>query len=177
MPIIAKTSNSKFEPAPAGVCQAVCCDVVDLGIIETAFGPKHKVDIRWQTADLMPNNDQPFLVNKRYTLSLHEKANMRHDLEAWRGRAFTEDELSGFDLEKLIGANCQLNIVHKPGSKGGTFANIASIMPLGRGTVKINVSPEYVRVSKRVTEPEPDEGPTPDDDARFEGDDVSNVPF
>ncbi len=176
MPIIAKTSNSKFEPAPAGVCQAVACDVVDLGVLETAFGPKHKVDIRWQTADLMAN-DQPYLVNKRYTLSLHEKSSLRHDLEAWRGRPFTEDELSGFDLEKLIGANCQLNIVHKPGSKGGVFANIASIMPLGRGAVKIAVSAEYIRVSQRKTEPEPDEAPPADDDARFEGDDLSQIPF
>jgi len=153
MPIIAKGSIGKFEPCPAGVQQAVACDVVDLGIMDGPYGEKWKVDIRWQTADQM-SDGKPYLVNKRYTLSLNEKATLRHDLEAWRGRAFTEAEIEGFDLEKLIGVNCLLNVVHKAGSKGGTFANVVSIMPLAKNMKPIAVDADYVRVCKRVTTPE-----------------------
>lgn len=167
MPIIAKGSSTKFEPCPAGVQHAVCCDVVDLGQLDTPWGAKWKIDICWQTAETMEDG-RPYLVKKRYTLSLNEKANLRHDLEAWRGRAFTEAELEGFDIEALIGANCQLNVVHKAGSKGGTFANVVSIMPLAKKTQKIDVTPDYIRVCERDTEPEPDEqrqGADVDDDS------------
>jgi len=156
VPIIAKGSSGKFEPCPAGVQHAVCCDVVDLGLLETQWGAKHKIDVRWQTAETMADG-KPYLVNKRYTLSLNEKANLRHDLEAWRGRAFTEAEILGFDVEKLIGVNCLLNVVHKAGNKGGTFANVVSIMPLAKKMASIAVAADYVRVSERDTTPEPDE--------------------
>ena len=42
-----------------------------------------------------------FDVARVYTLCLHERAALRKDLESWRGRKFTEQELDGFDLEKL----------------------------------------------------------------------------
>lgn len=171
MPIIAKGSSGKFEPCPAGVQQAVCCDVVDHGIQPTPWGDKWKVDIRWQTAETMADG-QPYLVNKRYTLSLNEKATLRHDLESWRGKAFTESEVMGFDVEKLIGVNCLLNIVHKQGSKGGTFANVNSIMPLAKGMKAIQVHDDYVRVCERVTTPEPDQ-----EMAAREYEDESGVPF
>jgi hypothetical protein len=53
-------------------------------------------------------------------------------LESWRGRPFTPAELDGFDLKKVLGANCFLNIVH--GNKGDkVYANIATVNPLPKG--------------------------------------------
>jgi len=161
VPIIAKGSSKQFEPCPEGVHQAVCCDVIDLGEIETMYGPKWKIDIRWQVSETMADG-QPYLVNKRYTKSLNEKATLRHDLEAWRGRAFTEAELAGFDIEVLIGVNCLLNVQHKQGSKGGTFANVVSIMPITKGMTKLKVADDYIRHQDRNTTPEPEQ--TRDDD-------------
>lgn len=156
MPIVAKetSSNRDFIPAPAGVHAAVCCDVVDLGVLEVTFGGKtkkqHKVRIVWQIEEVMEDN-KPYLVGKRYTLSLHEKAALRKDLESWRGRPFTQEELQGFDLEALIAAPALLNVVHNPGREGGVFANIASIMKLPKtmNTLKIR---DYVRVCERAPE-------------------------
>ncbi len=167
MPIIAKGgSGGKFEPCPAGMQQAVCCDVIDLGIMETTFGQKWKIDIRWQSADLM-SDERPYIINKRYTLSLNEKATLRHDLESWRGRPFNEAEIEGFDVERLIGANCLLNVVHKQGSKGGTFANVVSITPIMRSMVPIKVTADYVRVTARPTTPEASQT-GPDDDSQVD---------
>jgi len=135
-----------FEAAPAGVHQAVCVDVVDLGLVETTWQgvtkQQHKINVAWQVSE---NRDdgKPFLVFKRFTLSLHEKSALRKDLESWRGKKFTRDEEMGFDIERLIGVNCLLNITHNEvGDR--TYANIVSIMPLAKGMRPITVR-EYVR--------------------------------
>jgi hypothetical protein len=155
MPIIARnTGSADFEPAPAGAHQAVCVDVVDKGIVKTEWQgharERHVVQIRWQLAERNADG-QRYLVVQSFTCTLHEKGKLRPFLESWRGRAFTEEELEGFDLEKLIGANCQLSIVHVR-RDGRTYANIASIMPLAKGMEKLE--PEnYVRVVDREPEP------------------------
>ena len=152
MPIIATASESKsYAPAPEGVHQAVCVDVIDKGLIESAFvnekGQKkvqHKIDIAWQISELRDDGKR-FVVYKRYTLSLHEKAALRHDLESWRGRPFTRDEEMGFDVETVIGANCLVNIQHKPSKDGSrTYANVVSVMPLIKGMPKL-AALDYVR--------------------------------
>lgn len=165
MAIIA-SEGQKFTPAPAGVHQAVCVDVVDLGIVDTTYKGEakrqHKVKIVWQIDELM-DNGKPFLVQNRYTLSLGEKAALRADLESWRGRQFTADELKAFDVEKVIGINCQLNIVHET-KNGNTYANVKAVMPIGKGMQPMVASKDYIRAKDRPAEQEP---PPPQDE--FEG--------
>lgn len=147
MPIIIDQGSSKeFIPCPAGTHQAVCVDVVDLGEQPTQYGPKRKVKIVWQVNELMDDGSR-FSVQNRYTASLNEKAILRKDLESWRGRPFTEEELKGFDIEKLLGANCLLSVIHaESGDK--TYANVKSISPLMKGMQKI--APEgYTRIQDR----------------------------
>ena len=47
-------SNGTYTPAPEGVHDAVCCDVADLGIVETTWQgetkSQHKVRLVWQLA-------------------------------------------------------------------------------------------------------------------------------
>lgn len=158
MAIVAKASGDgqTFTPAPAGVHQAVCVDVVDLGLLDVTWqGVKktqHKVNVAWQIAEDR-DDGKPYLVFKRYTLSLSEKANLRKDLESWRGKKFTRDEEMGFDIERLIGVNCLLNITHNE-VKDKTYANVVSIMPLAKGMATINAR-DYVRkVDRRTDEAE-----------------------
>jgi len=151
MPIIARDTRKPFTPAPEGVHQAVCVDVVDRGRIQTKYGEQHKVDLRFELNLLSPdgNGTRRFLVQQRYTLSLNEKANLSVDLETWRGRRFTQAEREGFDLETLVGVNCQASIVHNVGTDGRVFANINAIVPLGKGMAKMSPSREYVRARDR----------------------------
>lgn len=180
-PIIAtKGSETSFTPAPSGVHQAVCVDVVDKGILDVTWQGKskkqHKIDIAWQI-DEARDDGKPYLVFKRYTLSLSEKANLRKDLESWRGRPFTRDEEMGFDVEQVIGVNCLLNIQHHT-SGDRTYANVVSIMPLVKGMSKIHVR-DYVRVQDRpasqTTNVGVDEPPPPGDDES--GHFIDDVPF
>ena len=115
MPIIAKEGGKTFEKMPTGVVQAVCAYVEDIGTHEGSYQGKptlrHQVIICWELAEKMRMGDHAgrnFIVSKFYTLSLNPKASLRKDLESWRGKSFTKEELESFDLEKLIGVNCLL---------------------------------------------------------------------
>lgn len=98
-----------------------------------------KVRIGWE----LPNEtrifkeedgEMPFVISKEYTLSMHEKSNLRKDLKSWRGKDFTEDEVKMFDITKLLGVPCMLNIIHTPSKDGSRlYANIAGVTPMPKG--------------------------------------------
>lgn len=154
MPIMAQDSGGKdFKPAPEGLHSAVCVDVVDLGMMDNKFNPEkpqHKCRIVWQIEQGDPENqDKRYIVSGMYTISLHEKARLRKDLEGWRARKFTAAELQGFDLEKLIGVPCQVQIIHNTNADGKTYGNVQTIVPLGRGMDKLIPDSNYTRVIDR----------------------------
>lgn len=132
----------KAPPVPAGSHHAVCFGVIDLGTQpprENSRYPKRekKLLLMWELPDERMTFERdgvqvegPRVISKDFTQSLHEKATLGKFLTAWRGRAFTPEELKGFNVSKLLGANCMLNIVH---SDDGQYANIASVMPLPKG--------------------------------------------
>lgn len=149
------TSGKSWKPAPAGVHQGICCDVIDKGMVTEEYeGRKrttHKVVIVWQINESDPETHLRYTVSKRYTVSQHEKATLRKDLQSWRGRPFTNDELRGFDLDHVLGVNALLNVVHNE-RDGNVYANVEAVMPIPKGTPKLAVQ-EYVRVQDRPKEP------------------------
>jgi hypothetical protein len=154
MSFIVKHERTEYTPASEGLHAAVCCDVVDRGIQETPWGKKHKCQISWQIEELNPDTARRQVISKFYTVSLHEKAALRKDLETWRGRKFTEEELNGFDLEKLLGVNCQIQVVHNLSEDGRLFGNVQAIVPLGKGMTALRAE-EYIRVKDRDEKPGP----------------------
>jgi hypothetical protein len=131
MPIIAsREPDHEFELPPADTYIATCYRVIDLGTqqIEWAGETKrqHKVMIGWEL-NVPMSDGRPFSIHQRYTLSLHEKAALCKHLEAWRGKAFTDEEAKGFDIGNVLGHACQMQIVHRT-EKGKTYANINAIM-------------------------------------------------
>lgn len=153
MPFIAKGNNIERKLPEPGLHLAVCVDVVDLGEETTPWKDnktgeqkiQHKCRIVWELDEQHPDFEGPHRVSQKYTVSLDQRANLRKDLERWRGKAFTDSELQGFDLEKLIGISAQLNIVH---TDDGEWANVDTVLPAPRGT-KLDPSGYYVRVKER----------------------------
>ena len=132
MTIIAKSGGEQSYPkVPIGVHKARCIKVIDLGTQRQEYSGeiswKRQILVIWELPEEL-NNDQPMTISKFYTLSLHEKSNLGKDLTSWRGRPFTETEKQGFDVTKLIGVTCQVNVMHKDNGK----EDISSIMPLGK---------------------------------------------
>jgi hypothetical protein len=158
---IAKSSGKQADPVPAGVHPAVCYSVIDLGTQDPGndkFRPSRKVMITWELPYETINvegKDVPRSISCEYTLSIGKKATLRGVLESWRGRPFTPEELNGFDVSKLIGANCQLNIVHKQGvsDPSKVYARIQSVIPLSKGQAKM------APTNPTVTFDIPEEGP------------------
>jgi len=133
-----------FEQCPAGSFAARCYQIIDLGHQtfewkgEAKVAPK--VRITWELNEMMQDG-RPFSISREYTASIGDKANLRKDLEAWRGRPFTATELQNFSLENVLGAPCLLGVVHKPSKDGSkVYANVGSIMALPKGMP----SPELV---------------------------------
>uniref|UniRef100_A0A6M3LET5 Uncharacterized protein n=1 Tax=viral metagenome TaxID=1070528 RepID=A0A6M3LET5_9ZZZZ len=161
--LMASSEGSTREPIPAGMHHAICYSVYDLGhqYSEQFDKSSHKCVIIWELPDERiqiekdgETKDLPKITSKQYTLSLHEKANLRKDLESWRGKVFTEAELAGFDIHNLIGINCMLQIIHKQ-RDGKTYANISAIVPLMKGMAK--KAPENPTVVYALSDGEPPE--------------------
>ena len=158
MAIRVRNNRTDFTPAPIGIHRSVCCDIVELGLVDTQWGKKRKVDIKWQIGEEMENG-KPFLLTKRYGATLHPKSTLRIDLESWRGKALTEEQAEDFDLEVLLDKNCQINVMHNI-TDAGTFANVTAVVPASKGSPPLKVR-DYTRVCAR------DDYVTPDiDDPR-----------
>ena len=131
-----------FKSVPAGSYIAVCNLVADLGI-QPGSGkfpdPKRQVYIRFEIPDERiqyerdgKQFDGPQVIGSTYTASMHEKANLRKQLEGWRGRKFTDEEASVFDVSSIVGKGCMLSVVETP--KGDrVYSNIAAIGSLPKG--------------------------------------------
>ncbi len=130
-----------FKKVPAGTHIGRCFRLVDLGTQEVVYKGDHKqqrkIMVSWELfgeddegQSLTTDDGMPLVISKRYTSSLSDKARLRADLEAWRGRGFTDDELRGFDVEALLGKFCMINVIHNTNDAGKTYANIVSITPI-----------------------------------------------
>ena len=147
MAITAKKSETfERELIEAGNYVARCYRMVEIGTCDEEFsGVKkqmHKVRIGWELpTELKTFNpekgEQPCVIDKEYTLSLADKANLRKDLQSWRGKAFTDEEAEAFDITKLLGVSCMLNIIHVQGKKDPTktYQAIGSVSPMPKGLV------------------------------------------
>ena len=137
--ITATSSGVKRELIPAGNYVARCYSMIHVGTIEEEYMGEmktvNKCRITWELPTELrvfneENGEQPMVISKEYTLSMHEKSNLRRDLESWRGKGFTEDQAAGFDVTKLLGVACMLNIIHKTTKKGSEYATISNISTL-----------------------------------------------
>lgn len=147
MAITAKKSETfERELIEAGNYVARCYRMVEIGTVDEEFlGVKkqmHKVRIGWELpTELKTFNpekgEQPCVIDKEYTLSLADKANLRKDLQSWRGKAFSDDEAEAFDITKLLGVPCMLNIIHVQGKKDPTktYQAIGSVSPMPKGLI------------------------------------------
>jgi hypothetical protein len=162
MPLLAKSNGeSNITPIEGGTHPAVCYGVIDIGTQKTSYLGQEKhtrqVVILWEIPSeriqLEKNGqkiDLPRGISKTYTLSLNEKSTLHHHLTNWRGVPFTEQELKGFDLFTVCGANCLLNIVNDKNKEGKKIAYVSGVMKVLKGMPKHQ--PENAKIVYSVTE-------------------------
>lgn len=134
------------ELIPAGNYVAVCYKMLQIGTVDNTFqgvvSKKPMIRIGWELSDELKvwkegEAAKPYVIDKEYNLFMTDKSNLRKDLQSWRGAAFTDKEATDFDITKLVGAPCLLNIIHKINEAGTrTYEQIAGITPLPKSTPK-----------------------------------------
>lgn len=119
--VVSESSGGNFPQCPTGLIPARCYSLVDIGTQTDNYdgrsNTRRQVVLTFETPlNLIEGGDydgQPFALSQFYTASLSAKAKLRHDLESWRGREFTAEELAGFDLQAVLGKTCTLNVISK----------------------------------------------------------------
>lgn len=166
MAFYAEDSGGSFERCPPGMHLARCYRIVDLGTQKSEYMGQtkylHKIMIGWELhgnrddgSPLKMNDGRPFAIFKNYTLSWSEKANLRLDLQSWRGKPFTNEELRRFDLETVLGAWCMLNVIERAGQNGKTYSNVDGVTPVP-AIIKQNGLPKAVNKNEMFNLAEPD---------------------
>lgn len=137
---VSRNGGASIEPVPEGSYIAICVGVYDIGVQKTEYKGEvkesPKLAIIWELPEEViqggSHEGEPRLISKMYTASLGDRSNLKADLESWRGRAFTDEEMEGFDLVNILGKACMVQIIHSQ-NNGRTYANIKAVTPVYKG--------------------------------------------
>lgn len=143
MPIKPQPSEgSTYEPLAAGTYPARLYSVIHLGRLpfewqgQSKILDKVRMTFEFPTETKVFNEEkgeQPYVLSCEFTLSTHEKSNLRHFLEGWQGKRMSDMEAINTDLEQWVGKEGLANVVHSEAKNGNTYANIATMSPLPKG--------------------------------------------
>jgi len=140
--IIENTSSSgEFRQVPAGLHLARCYRIVDIGTQRTEYDGVEKLQRRlslfWELhgkdddgESLVTEKGEPLAIFKNYTRSWHEKSSLRIDLQSWRNKPFTDEEMDKFDISNILGTWCMVTVIQRPGKNGKMYSNVGSISPV-----------------------------------------------
>ena len=163
------TNEGNYKRVPPGLYMGRCYSLIDLGtqLSNGQFGAKlqHKIRIGFElfgedesgkplTIDV-DGTEMPLTITKSYTVSLGDKAALRLDLAAWRGRDFTDEEAKAFDVSKLLGAYGMVNVTTKE-TGGKVYSNIAGLTPIPGALKNAKPAPVHQNVIFDLDAPDMD---------------------
>jgi len=156
MAIIATTNSTPREPIQAGNYPARCYSMIHIGTITEVINGEakqlNKVRIGWELPTELKvfkeeHGLQPLVISEEFTLSMHEKSNLRKMLASWRGKDFTEAEAKSFDITALLGKPCMINIIHKASKTDASriYEKIGSVSSIPKGmSVPDQITPTMI---------------------------------
>jgi hypothetical protein len=135
-------TEKKRELIPPGNYIARCYSMIHLGTAEDEImGEKkrlNKVRVTWELPSETRVYDaeqgpKPMVISKEYTLSMHEKANLRRDIESWTGKSLNDAQAADYDITSLLGKPCMINVIKRTNPRGDEYVVISSITSLPKG--------------------------------------------
>ncbi len=119
-----KFSNNQgggdFHSPEPGSFAAICYKIIDIGTHTDDFQgktrTKREMIVGWELEEKMEDG-KPFVTSQFFSMSLHEKSNLRKALEAWGGQAMTAEQVDNFDPKKMLGRVCLLNLIKNKAGK------------------------------------------------------------
>lgn len=148
-------TESTFKLPPSGSHLGRLYRVLDLGTQKVEWQGATKMqrkvmftfELHGEDNDGQPlamPDGKPLIISKRYTMSLGEQSTLRKDLESWRGKKFTAEELLGFDVNVLLGKFAMCNVTHND-REGKTYANLSGLSQVPAALKKL---PEPIGVNE-----------------------------
>jgi hypothetical protein len=141
---LTSTTGGNYKPHPEGIHLAVCVDVIDLGIVDTEYGPKPKVRLVFETKE-KTDEGKHCTIGKQFTASLNPKATLCKFLGSWRGKPIVPNET--IDIDGLVGKCCTIVVAQETNDAGKTYANINAV---SKPTGKLAPSGDYDPAAARV---------------------------
>lgn len=153
--MINATSNGTIEREiiPVGNHIAICYKMIHIGTVQEDYMGEtktlNKIRVGWELPEELrmfgDKGELPLVIDREYTLSMHEKSNLRAMLKSWRGKDFTDEEAKSFDVTKLLGKPCMINIIHKQSKDGTkTYAQIAGVTAVPKSLkVPAQINPTF----------------------------------
>lgn len=136
--------GKEFAKVSAGTHMAVCTLVADVGLQPGSPkfpDPKVRIFLRFEIPSERityekdgVEHEGPAVIYHNWNASMNPKATMRKHIESWRGSKFTAADAEQFDVRKLLGQTCLVQVVH---TEDGQYANVANIMAPPKGTPKV----------------------------------------
>ena len=139
----AKPKTPTVDP---GVYQAICIGVLDLGeqYSEKYKSYSNKVRIVWalptETIEVDGKTEEKQL-SRTFTIASKAGCNLRTTIESWAGRKYSDEDFGDFDLMRLLGQACQLNVVL---DDAGEYSNVQSVIPLPKGFPAPTTTTPYI---------------------------------
>lgn len=122
-------AGSTYTQPPVGNHIGILVKVVDIG---TQIGSwegkptKNRQEIwTWELPSELMDDGQPFTINKFYTRSLGEKANLTKDLTSWLGKA---PNPKTFSADEVLGKPCQVTVIENADTGKCRVASVSSLM-------------------------------------------------
>ena len=139
--LVTGNNETKREIVPSGTHIARCYSMIHIGTVEWEYAGETKYTNKIRITFELPHEmrdfggeEKPMVISKEYTLSLHEKSNLRRDLEGWRGRSFSNQEVCSFDITNVLRSSCNVSVIHKTSKSGNEFAQIGRISSMTKGS-------------------------------------------
>jgi hypothetical protein len=130
------TNTGGFEAPEAGTDTGILIRIIDIGTHTSTYqgqeSARRKVVFVFELPNQKGQERTPLTVSKFYTFSMHEKANLRRDLETWRGKPYTSAELEVFDPARLLGQPCLLTLKERTTADGKLRIDVAQITSLAK---------------------------------------------
>lgn len=129
-----KAKSGDFKQVPVGIYPAICWAVIDIGHQDGPYGVKPQVVLCFEFPTetvTVDGVEKPMMMSEFYSATIGKKARLRGDLEGWRGRSFSAQELQGFELKNVLGKPCTITTFENENGR----TRIKAIGPAMRGQV------------------------------------------
>lgn len=141
--MIPPKQNKPRELVPAGTHIARVVGLIYLGTVKGHWQGKetstYKIRLTWEIPNELRSFKEgeektPMVISKEVGFSMGKKSTLRPIVEGVIGTSLNDEEAYGFDIEKILGLPCLINVIHEEKGDFGKFATLKSTAPLMKGT-------------------------------------------